>query len=133
MKINDIITEGVYHGYVGRVKDFGTVKRGAVDEAIPSAIIEPRIRNTDTYMQMRYGIALAAAAAQKDADWEQESVWAENLAMIGYTDADVEIIKAADKLMGVKGVQVSHKGSQERTDVNLKSPVADTSWKNSNK
>jgi hypothetical protein len=133
MKINDIINESVYHGYVGRVKDFGTVKRGAVDEAIPSAIIEPRIRNTDTYMQMRYGIALAAAAAQKDADWEQESVWAENLAMIGYTDADVEIIKAADKLMGVKGVQVSHKGSQERTDVNLKSPVADTSWKKSNK
>lgn len=133
MKINDIINEAAYHGYVGKLKDFGSVKRGSVDEAIPSAIIEPRIRNTDTYMQMRYGIALAASAAQKDPNWEQESVWAENLAMIGYTDADIEIIKGADKLMGVKGVQISSKGSQERTDVGTASPVADTSWKKSNK
>lgn len=128
MKISDIINESVYHGYVGHLKDYGSVKHGAVDEAIPGAIIEPQVRNTDTYMQMRYGIALAAAAAQKDPDWEQESVWAENMAMIGYTEEEVNQIKAADKLMGVKGVQISHKGSQERTDVNLKSPVA-SGWK----
>lgn len=128
MKISDIINESVYHGYVGHTKEHGKVKHGSVDEAIPSAIIEPQVRNTDTYMQMRYGIALAAAAAQKDPDWEQESVWAENMAMIGYTEEEVNQIKAADKLMGVKGVQVSHKGSQERTDVNLKSPVA-SGWK----
>ena len=128
MKINDIIVEGAYHGYVGRLKDYGSVKHGTVDEAIPSAIIEPQVRNTDTYMQMRYGIALAAAAAQKDPGWEQESVWAENLAMIGYTQAEVDQIKAADKLMGVKGVQISSKGSQERTDVNTTSPVA-PGWK----
>jgi len=128
MKINDIINEGAYHGYVGRLKDYGKVKFGTVDQAIPSAIIEPQIRNTDTYMQMRYGIALAAAAAQSDPGWEQESVWAENLAMIGYTQAEVDQIKAADKLMGVKGVQISSKGSQERTDVNTTSPVA-PGWK----
>lgn len=128
MKIKDIINEGVYHGYVGHLKDFGAVKRGSVDEAIPSAIIEPQVRNTDTYMQMRYGLALAAAAAQKDPDWEQESVWAENVALIGYTQAEIDQIKAADKLMGVKGVQISHKGSQERTDVNLTSPVA-SGWR----
>lgn len=128
MKINDIINEGMYHGYVGHLKDFGVVKRGAVDEAIPSAIIEPQIRNTDTYMQMRYGLALAAAAAQKDPDWEQESVWAENVALIGYTQAEIDQIKAADKLMGVKSVQISSKGSQERTDINLTSPVA-SGWK----
>jgi hypothetical protein len=132
MKIGDIVNESVYHGYVGhRLKDYGSVKRGGVDEAIPSAIIEPQIRNTDTYMQMRYGIALAAAAAQADPNWEQESVWAENLAMIGYTEAEINQIQAADKLMGVKGVKVSHKGSQEHTDVNTTSPVADTSWKKS--
>lgn len=129
MKIGDIIIESAYHGYIGRTKEHGKVKHGGVDEAIPSAIIEPQIRNTDTYMQMRYGLALAAAAAQKDPEWEQESVWAENLAMIGYTQAEVDQIKAADKLMGVKGVQISSKGSQERSDVNTTSPVADTSWK----
>jgi hypothetical protein len=129
MKIKDIINEAVYHGYVGhRLKDFGVVKRGGVDEAIPSAIIEPQVRNTDTYMQMRYGIALAAAAAQSDPNWEQESVWAENVAMIGYTQAEIDQIQAADKLMGVKGVQISHKGSQEHTDVGTTSPVA-SGWK----
>lgn len=129
MKINDIINEGVYHGYVGgRNKDYGTVKRGSVDEAIPSAIIEPQVRNTDTYMQMRYGMALAAAAAQQGKDWEQESVWAENVALIGYTQAEIDQIIAADKLMGVKSVQISSKGSQERTDTNLTSPVA-SGWK----
>lgn len=130
MKIGDIIKESVYHGHIGRrLKDYGIVKSGGVDEAIPSAIIEPQIRNTDTYMQMRYGIALAAAAAQQDPNWSQESIWAENLAMIGYTDAEINQIQAADKLMGVKGVKISHKGSQEHTDVNTTSPVADTSWK----
>ena len=130
MKIGDIIKESAYHGHIGRrSKDYGIVKSGGVDEAIPSAIIEPQIRNTDTYMQMRYGIALAAAAAQQDPNWSQESIWAENLAMIGYTDAEINQIQAADKLMGVKGVKISHKGSQEHTDVNTTSPVADTSWK----
>lgn len=131
MKIRDIVNEGVYHGMVGqRVKDYGIVKRGTVDEAIPSAIIEPKIRNTDTYMQMRYGLALAAAAASDDPNWEQESAWAENFAMIGYTQEEIDIIKKADKLMGVKGVNISHKGSQERTDVSTVSPVAKTDWKN---
>jgi hypothetical protein len=130
MKIKEIIKEGIYHGYVGhRLKDYGVVKHGGVDEAIPSAIIEPRIRNTDTYMQMRYGIALAAAAASDDPNWGQESVWAENLAMIGYTSEEIDLIKKADKMMGIKGIQISHKGSQERTDVNKQSPVADTSWR----
>jgi hypothetical protein len=133
MKIRDIINEQ-YHGFVGRGKDYGTIRHAGVDESIPSAIIEPRLRNTDTYMQMRYGMALAAAAAQDDpAEFDQESVWAENIAMIGYTPEEIEIIQAADKLMGVKGVEVSHKGSQERTDVNLKSPVANTSWRKAKK
>lgn len=131
MKVNEILNEQ-YYGYTGRLKDFGSVKRGWVDEAIPSAIIEPQLRNTDTYMQMRYGMALAAAAAlegKDDPEWEQESAWAENIGMIGYTDAEVERIHAADKLMGVQSLQISKRGSQERTDVNIKSPVADTSWK----
>jgi len=131
MKITDIINEA-YFGFTGHLKDFGSVKRGEVDEAIPSAIIEPQLRNTDTYMQMRYGIALAAAAAQDDpasADFEQESAWAENIGMIGYTQEEIDLIKAADKLMGVKSLQISKKGSQERTDVQKSSPVASASWR----
>lgn len=129
MKIRDIISEA-YHGFAGHLKDHGRVK-GQVDPAIPHATIEPEIRNTDTYMQMRYGIALAAAAAAQDNKFEQESAWAENIGMVAYTDKELEQIKNADKLMGVKSVNLTDHGSQERQDVGTVSPVANTSWRKS--
>jgi hypothetical protein len=114
MKIKDIVNEA-YSGYVGgRGKDYGSVKTGGVDESIPNAMIEPQLRNTDTYMQMRYGIALAAAAANAADDFEQESVWAENIGLVGYTDAEVAQIKAADKMMGVKSINISSKGPDKK-------------------
>lgn len=128
MKISDIITES-YAGFLGRGKDYGTVKHGDIDQSLPSVMIEPQLRNTDTYMQMRYGIALAAAAARKGEEFEQESAWSENIGMVGYTDAEVEQIKMADELMGVKSINLTTKGSQERTDTGTKSAVA-SGWKN---
>jgi hypothetical protein len=128
MKVFDLIAEG-YHGFAGHLKDFGKVKRG-VDQSIPNARIEPQLRNTDTYMQGRYGIALAAAAASQGESFEQESAWAENLGMLAYSDEEIKIIQAADKLMGVKSVALSKK-SKERDDIGSISPVADTSWRRS--
>lgn len=127
MKIKDIVNEA-YSGFSGVGKNYGTVKQGGADESIPNAMIEPELRNTDTYMQMRYGIALAAAAAQGGEQFEQESAWAENIGMVGYTDAEVAQIKAADKLMGVRSINISSKGSQERPDTGTKSAVA-SGWK----
>ena len=127
MKIKDIIVES-YTGFTGRLKDYGSVKRGDIDQSLPSVMIEPELRNTDTYMQMRYGMALAAAAARKGEEFEQESAWAENIGMVGYTDAEVEQIKIADKLMGVKSINLTTKGSQERTDTGTTSAVA-SGWK----
>lgn len=127
MKIKDIIAES-YKGFTGHLKDFGSVKRSELDQSMPNVMIEPQLRNTDTYMQMRYGIALAAAAAAGEDGFEQESAWAENIGMVGYTDAEVDQIKAADKMMGVKSIQLTTKGSQERTDTGTKSAVA-SGWK----
>jgi hypothetical protein len=127
MKIKDIIAES-YTGFTGRMKDFGSVKRGDIDQSLPSVMIEPQLRNTDTYMQMRYGIALAAAAARRGEEFEQESAWSENIGMVGYTDAEVDQIKMADELMGVKSINLTTKGSQERTDTGTKSAVA-SGWK----
>jgi hypothetical protein len=127
MKIQDIISES-YTGFTGHNKEYGSVKRGTLDQSIPNAMIEPQLRNTDTYMQMRYGIALAAAAAQGGEDFEQETAWAENIGLVGYTDAEVAQIKAADKLMGVNSINISSKGSRERSDTNTKSAVA-SGWK----
>lgn len=134
MKIKEIVSEA-YRGYVGHhSKEYGTVRKGEVDPAIPGARIEPQLRNTDTYMQMRYGVALAAAAANvPENEWEQESVWAENISMLGYTQEEISRIEAADKLMGVKSVEISRKGSQERSDVHTASPVASSSWRKSKK
>jgi len=127
MKIQDIISES-YSGYSGHNKEYGSVKKGTLDQSIPNAMIEPQLRNTDTYMQMRYGIALAAAAAQDSEEFEQETAWAENIGLVAYTDAEVAQIKAADKLMGVNSINISSKGSQERSDTNTKSAVA-SGWK----
>jgi hypothetical protein len=126
MKVFDLVSEA-YHGFSGHLKDFGKVKRG-IDQAIPNARIEPQIRNTDTYMQSRYGIALAAAAAAQDNQFEQESAWAENIGMLAYSEEEIKIIQAADKLMGVTSVALSSK-SKERDDIGSASPVADTSWR----
>lgn len=126
MKIREIVNE-TYRGFVGRLKDHGTT-RGVIDPALPNVRIEPQLRNTDTYMQSRYGLALAAAAAMQDDDFEQESTFAENLGMVAYSDVEVEIIKQADKLMGVKSIALSGK-SKERDDIGSKSPVANTSWR----
>lgn len=127
MKINELLIESKYTGYQGRIKDFGRVNK-PVDSAIPNGRIVPQIRNTDTYMQYRYGVALAAAAAQQGEEFQQESAWSENVGMVGYTDAELEIMDAADKLMGVSGVSLTGKSS-EKTDINSVSPVANTSWR----
>lgn len=131
MKIRDIVSES-WQGGTGHLKDYGTT-RGEIDPALPNARIEPKLRNTDTYMQMRYGVAVAAASAsQNDQEFQQESTWAENLGTMAYTDAEKEILDAADKLMGVSSVKLTGK-SQERSDVTATSPVASTSWRKATK
>ena len=128
MKICDIIKEAkIWHGGRGHLKDYGTT-RGEIDPALPNARIEPRIRNTDTYMQGRYGQALAAAAAMQDPEFQQESTWAENFGMLAYSEEELEIIKQADKLMGVTSVKLTDK-SKEKRDIGSTSPVLKTDWK----
>jgi hypothetical protein len=97
-----------------------------VDAALPGVWVQRQLRNTDPYMQYRYGLALAAARAEAtgDVSFEQESGWAENLTIIGYTPEDAELIKMADKLMGVKATQVADHKSREAKGTMSQSPVA---------
>jgi hypothetical protein len=69
---------------------------------------------------------------QNGEKFEQESAWAENFGMVAYSDQEIDIIKQADKLMGVRSIQLSNK-SQEKEDIGSKSPVADTSWRKAKK
>jgi len=127
MKICDIVSEA-YHGGRGKLKDYGST-RGEINSALPNARIEPKLRNTDTYMQLRYGVAIAAAsAAQNGQQFQQESTWSENLGAIAYTDAEIAILDAADKLMGVSSVKLTGK-SKESGQIGSNSPVLKTNWK----
>jgi len=97
-----------------------------VDAALPGVWVQRQLRNTDPYMQYRYGLALAAARANQadDVQFEQESPWAENLTIVGFTPEDEETIKMADKLMGVKGTRIANSKSEEAEGTQAHSPVA---------
>lgn len=97
-----------------------------IDRALPGVWVQRELRNTDPYMQYRYGLALAAARADAagHVEFEQESPWAENLTIVGYTPEDAELIKMADKLMGVTGTQVADQKSREPKDTYKTSTVA---------
>jgi hypothetical protein len=115
-------------------KAHGTFKGigASADLALPGVWVQRQLRNTDPYMQYRYGLAMAAARANQngDVDFEQESGWAENLTIVGYSSKDDEVIKLADKLMGVTGTQVADTASRETTDTNIVSPISNWMKKN---
>jgi hypothetical protein len=97
-----------------------------VDRALPGVWVQRDLRNTDPYMQYRYGLALAAARADLagHVDYEQESPWSENLTLVGFVPEDEDVIKAADKLLGVKGTQIADQKSLEPKDTYTTSTVA---------
>jgi hypothetical protein len=87
--------------------------------------VQRQLRNTDPYMQYRYGLALAAARGIQagQTTWEQESAWAENFAVVGYAKEDQDLIDMADRLMGVKATKLSDSSSTETAETNKTSPV----------
>ena len=96
--------------------------------SLPGAFVLPGLQNSDAYKQYRYGLALASAAAEREGHdkepFERASPWAENLAVIGYTSHEEEIIRLAAKMMGVDVKEIAPAQSQECPDVNKASPVA---------
>jgi hypothetical protein len=117
MRAKEFLKEVKLHG------TFGTVEKN-VSDSLPGAFVQRDLRNTDPYMQYRYGVALAGARAKKEHDvgFEQESAWAENLAVVTYAKEDEETIRLADAMMGVDATRIASSDSKE-TDVNAASPV----------
>ena len=97
-----------------------------VADALSPTMILPTLINSDTYKQYRYIVALAAAraVAAGEVEFDPESTWNESLAAMAYTPEDLETIKIANKMMGVKGIMISNSKSHESPDVNKVSPVA---------
>ena len=71
-------------------------------------------------------MAVAAARADQagDVSFKQESPWAENLTIVGFSPEDEEVVKLADKLMGVKGTRIANSKSEEPADTDKVSAVA---------
>jgi hypothetical protein len=110
-------------------KSHGTYNSLGVDinAALPGVWVQRELRNTDPYMQYRYGLAMAAARAEAagEVEFQQESAWAENLTIVGYTPEDSEQIAMADKLMGVTATRIADDASRESTEVQTQSVTKD--------
>jgi len=123
LKIKEILGES-------QVKDLSY--RGLQDQvaaALPGVFVQRQLRNTDPYLQYRYGMAVAAARAINSGEldshsYEQESVFAENLTQVVYAEQDKETIRLASQLMGVVPTAIDNTPSQEDKSVNSVSPVA---------
>ena len=121
MRAKEFINEASQksHGKASKIRD-------RADAALPGVFIQRQLRNTDTYMQMRYGMALAAARAEKAGlvDFDQESAWAENFINVMWANEDEETVMLASKLMGVTPSMISDKKSREPKSTETQSPVA---------
>lgn len=97
-----------------------------IESTIPPTMVIPSLINSDTYKQYRYNVALAAARAHAagEVGFDAQSTWNESLSAIAYTDAELETLELANKLMNVQGVMISASKSHEPADTNTVSPVA---------
>lgn len=108
-----------------RAKEFIVEKNSkmaasAVD-AIPSATKFPDLDNSSPYHAYRFGVALAG---MPDYPMPLEGPFQQKLVTVGYTEADDAIIKATGKHLGFQGVVLTTKKSEELSDTNTVSPVA---------
>jgi hypothetical protein len=108
MKINEIIVEGSE-----------SLRKSSV-YALPDAEVFDDLDNSSPYHMYRFGVALAGSPDNfGDTDGPTRS----NLVMIGYTEADREIINATKLKQGRSATKLSKKQSQETPDVNTHSPL----------
>jgi hypothetical protein len=96
-----------------------------VERTLPHAAIIPELPNNDAYRQYRYVVALASAKAREngEVDFDPNSTWNEALAVVTFSDAELEIIELANKMMGVSSEMISKSPSIEPDDTHIVSPV----------
>jgi hypothetical protein len=122
MRAKEFINEawsGKSHGKPKKVRD-------RASDPLPGVFVQRQLRNTDTYMQYRMGLALAAARADKEGHvkFSQESSWAENFINVMFAPEDEETIMLASKLMGVTPSAITDNKSRESKSTESTSPVS---------
>jgi len=107
----------------------GSLQPG-VAEALPSTFIIPGLPNQNSYVQYRYGVALAGAGAKEALEKEgsdtfhKESPWGDGMIIVAYDESEVDLMKKALALMNVGGAtQLSTAKSSESSTTGKVSPV----------
>ena len=107
----------------------GSLQPG-VAEALPSTFIIPGLPNQNSYVQYRYGVALAGAGAKEALEKEgsetfhKESPWGDGMIVVAYDESEVDLMKKALAMMNVGGAtQLSTAKSLESPTTGKISPV----------
>ena len=107
----------------------GSLQPG-VAEALPSTFIIPGLPNQNSYVQYRYGVALAGAGAKEALEKEgmdtfhKESPWGDGMIIVAYDESEVALMKKALDMMNVGGAtQISTAASEESSSTGKTSPV----------
>jgi hypothetical protein len=98
--------------------------------SLPDAHAWPELDNSSGYLAYRFGVALAGLPHQK---MDVAGPTGLKMVTIGYTQADRDILDAAQNLVGTPKVRISPGGSQEMPDVSTTSPVANWNSRNNTK
>lgn len=100
-----------------RAKEFITETTGSilpdVQRTLPATFVIPELKNSDFYMQYRFGVALAGAKGkeQREKDnvpkYARETTWGENEIVVSYAGRDPleKYIDDALSDLGMRGAQ----------------------------
>jgi hypothetical protein len=112
MKIREILSEGPVRKKL----------RKSADNAIPGLKSYDHLDNNNhPYLAYRFGVALAGSP---DTDMAQQGPIGGTFNTIDYTEADADIRRGAEKLIGVSPNRSTNKSSTELEIINKSSPVA---------
>lgn len=77
--------------------------------------------NANPYLAYRFGVALAGSP---DGDMDKRGPIGSNFNTVDYSDADAEIRRGAERIMGIKPSRSTGRGSEELPSVQKNSPTA---------
>jgi hypothetical protein len=115
--------------FVKEARDFnpGNLSHDSM-AALPGAHAWPELDNSSGYLAYRFGVAVAGMPDQK---MDVAGPTGLKMVTIGYTQAERDILDAAQGLVGTPKVRLSPDGSTELKDTNKVSPVSN--WNPRNK
>ena len=99
------------------------LRKGLAQSMSNLTVYDQLDNNNNPYLAYRFGIALAGSPTE---DMDKRGAIGSDFVMADYTDADTEIRKGAERVMGVRSTKSTGKGSLELDGsiINKVSPTA---------